>query len=35
MVEMRVTNTLGVMLEGTYFDELQHQIVPVYNRADI
>jgi hypothetical protein len=28
-VEIRVTNTLNAMLEGTYFDELQHQIVPI------
>jgi hypothetical protein len=28
-VEMRVTNTLGAMLEGTRVDELHHQIVPV------
>jgi hypothetical protein len=28
-VEIRVTNTLNAMLEGTYFDELRHQIVPV------
>ncbi len=29
-VEIRITNTLNAMLEGTYFDELQHQIVPIY-----
>jgi hypothetical protein len=29
-VEIRMTNTLNAMLEGTYFDELQHQIVPIH-----
>ena len=29
MVEVRVTNTLSGMLEGSYFDEGSHQIVPV------
>jgi hypothetical protein len=28
-VEIRVTNTLNAMLEGTYFDEMLHQIVPI------
>lgn len=28
-VEMRVTNTLSGLLEGTYFDAAAHQIVPV------
>jgi alpha-L-rhamnosidase len=29
LVEVRVTNTLSGMLEGTYFDEGSHQIVPL------
>lgn len=29
-VEIRVTNTLNAMLEGTYFDDALHQLVPVH-----
>ncbi|HEY5004305.1 MAG TPA: glycosyl hydrolase, partial [Ktedonobacteraceae bacterium] len=29
LVEVRVTNTLSGMLEGSYFDERSHQIVPM------
>ncbi|MBA2395161.1 MAG: hypothetical protein H0V70_20730 [Ktedonobacteraceae bacterium] len=29
LIEVRVTNTLSGMLEGSYFDEGSHQIVPV------
>jgi hypothetical protein len=33
-VEIRITNTLNAMLEGTYFDVLQHQIVPIRGEAE-
>jgi hypothetical protein len=28
-VEIRITNTLNSMLEGSYFDDASHQIVPI------
>jgi hypothetical protein len=28
-IEIRITNTLSGMLEGSYFDEASHRIVPV------
>jgi hypothetical protein len=33
-VEIRITNTLNAMLEGTYFDALQHQIVPIRGETE-
>jgi hypothetical protein len=29
-VEIRLTNTLSAMLEGSYFDDASHQIIPIF-----